>query len=636
MRSAALAKAWAKSLSSIRGRLVLSFILIALVAIGIVGGFSGALLKHFVERRESAYLQSNASTVAQRALELMVPMVRPLSLGDLVRTSAFISDSRIRILDREQRVLADSGPPNGSDHVWLRIVATINVGDTVVRHRVWIPVSSDPAQLAGLRRSLPVLERLGDAQAVVVRRRSGLWGSFIEFHDYEGPLLTAIAREDSVPADDTMRNTHVEPIGDPGNPVGYVEIARSPDLPGEALETIIGPFIIAALAATILAAMLGFVFGRRLTAPIEGLTASAVRMGSGDLAARAPSIGSDEIGELGRQFNAMAGKLESTVRDLRQERDVLRRFVADASHELRTPVTALKTFNELLLTGAQLDTGAEGVGPGGTAAAAAEGGSVMAHDMDTVPRRATDGTERAVSAAETDRRRAPAGGNMPPWRRPVAAAAALAAGFRKGNGRAGRGIDGQTRIEFLHDSRRQIERMEWIVENLLNLSRLEAGVTASRAIRVTLGDFVRGAERRVARAAAAAGVHLAIELAPVDGELELESAGIEIALDNVMQNAIRYGSAGDEVRIHAADERGWAVVEVRDRGPGIAPEDLPHIFNRFYRGKQVGTAETAHGSGLGLAIARAAVLANGGNITAANNHDGPGATITLHLPLRRV
>ena len=73
MRSVALAGAWARSLASIRGRLVLSFILIALVAIGIVGGVSGVLVKHFVERRESAYLESNASTVAQRALSLMVP-----------------------------------------------------------------------------------------------------------------------------------------------------------------------------------------------------------------------------------------------------------------------------------------------------------------------------------------------------------------------------------------------------------------------------------------------------------------------------------------------------------------------------------------------------------------------------------
>ena len=617
MRSATLAGAWARSLSSIRGRLVLSFILIALVAIGIVGGVSGVLVKHFVERRESAYLKSNASTVAQRALSLMVPVVRPLSLGDLARTAAFISDSRIRILDREQRVLADSGSPDGPDRVWVRIVATINVGDAVIRHRVWIPVTSDPAQIARLRRSLPVLERRGDAQALVVRRRSGLWGSFIEFQDYEGPLLAAIAREDTPPADDTMRNIHVEPIGDPGNPAGYVEIARSPDLPGEALETIIAPFIIAALAATILAAILGFVFGRRLTAPIEGLTASAVRMGSGDLAARAPSIDGGEIGELGRQFNAMAGKLESTVRDLRQERDVLRRFVADASHELRTPVTALKTFNELLLDGAQLDAGGAGRTPAADAVSREDGATApVPGATETVPRDAA--------------------GAVRPWRRPAAAAAFVAAGFAKGSRRGGRDIDTQTRIEFLNDSRRQIERMEWIVENLLNLSRLEAGVTASQPLRVTLGDLVRGAERRVARAAAVAGVHLAVELTPTDGALDLDSAGIEIALDNVIHNAIRYGSTGGEVRIRATDERGWAMVQVCDRGPGIAAEDLPHIFNRFYRGKQSGAAGAADGSGLGLAIARAVVLANGGNISAANNDDGPGATVTLHLPLHRV
>ena len=619
MRRATLASAWGRSLATIRGRLVLSFILIALVAIGIVGGVSGVLVKHFVERRESAYLESNASTVAQRALALMIPVVRPLSLGDLARTAAFISDSRIRILDREQRVLADSGPQGGSDSVWLRMVATVNVGDAVVRQRVWIPVPSDPAQVAALRRSLPTLERLGDTQAVMVRRRSGLWGSFVEFQDYDGPLLAAIAQENPVPADDDMRNIHVEPIGNPRNPVGYVEIARSPDLPGEALETIVAPFIIAALAATILAAVLGFVFGRRLTAPIEGLTASAVRMGSGDLAARAPSIGDGEIGELGRQFNAMAGKLESTVRDLRQERDVLRRFVADASHELRTPVTALKTFNELLLDGAQLDAGGQGRTP--PAEAAARGEDIRAS---------------VAGAEERGPRDAAGAGRVAPWRRPVAAAAALAAGIGKGSRRGDRRIDAQTRIEFLNDSRRQIERMEWIVENLLNLSRLEAGVTASQSLRVTLGDLLRGAERRVARAAAAAGVHLAVEFSRSDGALDLDSAGLEIALDNVIQNAICYGSSGGEVRVRASDEHGWAMVQVRDRGPGIAPEDLPHIFNRFYRGKQTGANGEAAGSGLGLAIARAVVLANGGNISAANNDDGPGATVTMHLPLRRV
>ncbi len=585
---------------SIRARLVLSFILIAMVAIGIVGGFSGALLKHFVERRETAYLQSNASTVARQALALMVPLLRPLSLLELAQTSAFMSDSRIRIMDRAHRVLADSGPQDGSDHEWVRVVATFPSGNSMVRQMFWIRVSADPARRASQLRSLPVLQGFADTQIMVVRRRSGLWGSLIEFQEYDGPVSHAASTAASVAADDPMRIVHLEPIGDPDNPIGYVEIARSPDVHSEALETIIGPFIIAALAATVLAALLGFVFGRRLTAPIEGLTASAARMGSGDLAARAPTTGSGEIGELGRQFNAMAGKLESTVRDLRQERDVLRRFVADASHELRTPVTALKTFNELLLRGARQDTDGNGHAPAAPAP--------------------------AVSRAAGEEA-------------PLALAEGGAEGHWKGRARGARGIDGETRLEFLRDSRHQIERMEWIVENLLNLSRLEAGAFSNHAMRVTLGDLVRGAERRFARQAARAGVAISVEMTIADRDLELHLAGMEIAVDNVMQNAIFYGGAGGvgaEIVIGGADDHGWAIIRVRDRGPGIAAQDLPHIFDRFYRGKPMGDSAVSKGSGLGLAIARAVVVANGGTIAAANNGDGPGVTFSLRLPLHRI
>ena len=581
---------------SIRARLVLSFILIAMVAIGIVGGFSGALLKHFVERRETAYLQSNASTVARQARSLMVPVLRPLSLLELAQTSAFMSDSRIRIMDRAHRVLADSGPQDGSDHEWVRVVATFPSGNSMVRQMFWIRVSADPARRASQLRSLPALQGLADTQIMVVRRRSGLWGSLIEFREYDGPVGHPVATTGSTVPDDPMRITHLEPIGDPGSPIGYVEIARSPDAHNEAVETIIGPFIIAALAATVLAALLGLVFGRRLTAPIEGLTASAMRMGKGDLAARAPTTGSGEIGELGRQFNAMAGKLESTVGDLRQERDVLRRFVADASHELRTPVTALKTFNELLLRGERHEATANG------GAAAASGGRAGEHSPAAVP--------------------ALAGGGLD--------------GYRKGRGRGGRGIDVEMRLEFLRDSRHQIERMEWIVENLLNLSRLEAGAFSNHAMRITLGDLVRGAERRFAGQAARAGVAVSVEMTAADGDLELHLAGMEIAVDNVMQNAIYYAGAGGEIVISGADDHGWAIIHIRDRGPGIAPEDLPHIFDRFYRGKPMGDAAVSKGSGLGLAIARAVVVGNGGTISAANNSDGSGTTFSLRLPLHRV
>ena len=562
----------ALTFKSIRWRLVGSFILIVVVAIGIVGAVSVVLFGHFVERRETAYLQSNAAAVARQAWPLLVPVVQPATLGHLVRSSAFMSDSRIRILDPEHRVIADSESADGPDRVWIRLAMGVSRNSSSAQGGTLIAVSADPALNAILGRSANTLH-LGDAYTMMVRRRSGLWGSLLEFPNPEGSAAAAPHPVATSLGGDQMRHIHLEPIGDPGNPVGFVEVARSPDLPAEALETLVRPFAIAGLLAAGLAAILGLGFGRRLTAPIEGLTRSALKMGAGDLGARAPAGGPYEIGELGRQFNAMAEKLESTVHDLRQERDVLRRFIGDASHELRTPVTALKTFNELLLDGA-------------------EGG-----------------------------------------------------------------IDVSTRIEFLNDCRGQIERLEWIVANLLNLSRLEAGVGTVNTVRIALNDLLTAVERRHARAAAAAGVHLAVVSCSAAAELEADPAGIDIALDNVMRNAIRYsndsngsngsngssgssGSSGNsgssgsgDVLISADCTGAEAVLQVRDRGPGIAPEDLPHIFDRFYRGKRLGNSAIG-GSGLGLAIAQAAVLASGGTITVANNTDGPGATFTLRLPLR--
>lgn len=546
-------------LHSVRVRLVVSFTAISLVVVGIVGGGSLILVRHFIELREGDYLRSNADAVARQAFRLMVPVLRPLPLLELAQTAAFMSDSRIRVLDHNQVVLADSGPVNREDTTWVQLVATFRGPGSVFQETMLVPLRSGTRE--SLQQSLEVLGRVAEMQATLVRRSSGLFGSRIEFAD-----ANSVFYQDSTVAtsgDDGMRNRSLRPIGDPQNPIGFIEVARIPSIPGEAVDTLFAPFAIAALAATLLAAILGLVLGRRLTAPVVGLTASAMQMGAGDLGARAPAAGKDEIGELGRQFNAMAGRLETTVDDLRQERDVLRRFIADASHELRTPVTALKTFNELL---------------------------------------------------------------------------------REDVGRSQ--IDDTTRADFLHDSGEQIDRMEWIVENLLNLSRLEAGVADLRGEWTPLVDLLARVVGRYERIAANAGNRLQQDIEFDVAESEVDPAIVEIAVGNIISNAVRYSGGRGEILLTGrllsqppsatapkeASDSAIAVISIRDQGPGIDEDELPHIFDRFYRGRSAGTG----GSGLGLAISRAGIVACGGELTVSNSVElGWGAEFRITLPARQ-
>jgi two-component system sensor histidine kinase MtrB len=149
------------------------------------------------------------------------------------------------------------------------------------------------------------------------------------------------------------------PIQTGGMVVGFVELSRADDLVDEPLGAIRRALGIAAGASALLALAVGLVMSRTLTAPIQNLAQAAALMSSGDLTARAPVVGHDELASLARQFNQMADALHRSFVELAAERDTLRRFVADASHELRTPITALRTFNELLQGPAQEDRNAQ-------------------------------------------------------------------------------------------------------------------------------------------------------------------------------------------------------------------------------------------------------------------------------------
>ena len=338
-----------------------------------------------------------------------------------------------------------------------------------------------------------------------------------------------------------------EPVGPAGSPLGFVELSSPLSFQRETLSTLAGAVVFSGLGALAVAVAFGLLIGRTITVPVRALARVATRMGAGDLAARAPDGRRDEIGELARRFNAMAGSLETSFRDLAAERDSLKRFVADASHELRTPITALSTFTELL--------------------------------------------------------QGPAAG------------------------------DEAARREFLEAGRVQLDKLRWIVENLLDLSRLDAGIAALVLADHDARDLAAAAASTHAGAAERKGMALLVPRPDHPIALVCDRQRMELALSNLVANAVKFTQAGGRVEVIVEEVEpgtaGAATVRftVQDDGPGIEPAELPRIFERFFRGRNAG----AEGAGLGLAIARSVAVAHGGDLRV-ENAPGGGSRFVLDLP----
>jgi two-component system sensor histidine kinase BaeS len=184
------------------------------------------------------------------------------------------------------------------------------------------------------------------------------------------------------------------------------------------------------------------------------------------------------------------------------------------------------------------------------------------------------------------------------------------------------------RISSLHDDTDLLARL---VDDLSTLSLADSGQLSLGCREHNLAGIAERAIAAVAGQAQEKGVSL--ELA-VDGGLPsvtVDGDRIAQVLRNLLSNALRHTSAGGRITLAGRAEAGRAVVEVTDTGAGIPAEDLPHVFDRFYRADPSRNRATG-GSGLGLAIARQLVRAHGGEI-AASSTPGRGSTFSFWLPL---
>jgi signal transduction histidine kinase len=521
-------------LHSIRWRLIFSYVFLTVLTVSVVGFVAMEIERRSAYQRELGEMQASADAIAHQAYRVLSPAVRPFELTQLVRATAFLGNMRVRILDRQHNLVADSGlPGEWNDMVWIAPPE----GSQLIS-----PELSSSGLMVPLERpkpsdSRPPYSNLPPGTSLtVIRKTFGPWGGRISFE-----ALSAAGQGPAVDSAKQRSDVSVTvAVGADENLRGYVELSAGPNYGAETLATTQQAFLFAGAGTTLLAILIGLLMGNRLAMPLRHLSSTASQMGEGNLAVRSSIRSKDEIGELAGRLNQMAESLQTSFKQLEAERDALRRFIQDASHELRTPITALKNFNDLLL--------------------------------------------------------------------------GAAAG------------DAEVQNEFLTESQVQIDRLQWITQNLLNLSRIDAGLVQLEREKYDAGDLMLSAAAPFRPLAADKGIQLAVNLPDPPFNVNCDSARMVLALSNLVDNAIKYSSSGGQVEVGANMSGEKVHFWVQDHGPGITQEDLPHIFERFYRGRNA----AGPGSGLGLSIVSSLIQAHGGRVWA-ESEAGQGAKFIVEL-----
>ena len=183
--------------------------------------------------------------------------------------------------------------------------------------------------------------------------------------------------------------------------------------------------------------------------------------------------------------------------------------------------------------------------------------------------------------------------------------------------------------ETVEACQRAAQRMRRLIESLLALARLDAGQETMKRLNFDFAQTVSECVESLQPLADERTVKIHCELSTT--ECVGDSERLTQVVTNLLTNAIQYNQPGGEVHVKLAAADGVATLTVSDNGPGISAEDLPRVFERFYRADK---SRSTGGNGLGLSISKAIVEAHGGTIEAASEA-GAGATFTVRLPTAR-
>ena len=193
--------------------------------------------------------------------------------------------------------------------------------------------------------------------------------------------------------------------------------------------------------------------------------------------------------------------------------------------------------------------------------------------------------------------------------------------------------DEATRREFRERSLEQIGRLEWLSTNLLDLSRIDAGIFPLDMQEGDLRDPIQAVVQATSDVAVTRGLALDSRVPAHPVTLRFDRERVIQLLSNLVGNAVKFTPRGGAVSVELSETDEEVRIEVRDTGPGIPEDELPRIFDRFYRGTNTGDAR-ASGSGLGLAIVRSIVEMHGGEI-GVSSVIGSGTVFEITLPRER-
>lgn len=411
--------------------------------------------------------------------------------------------------------------------------------------------------------------------------------------------------------------------------------------------------VLVSLVATIAAS---WYFAGRLAKPLEDLMKQAMRMAVGDFSARLPDYDIREVNNVGRAFNRMANRLEEVID--RQEQTSLRLELVMSGlidgvvmTDQQGLVLRMNPAAETMLNIAEKDA----VGRPFVQAA-------RDYEISRVLNRAFDGKDKAsatvehgvdhqvvqvlarvvegahqrlglvvlrditeVRRLETVRREFVANVSHE-LRTPLTSIRALVETLE-----AGAVDEPDVAMEFLGRIIGEIDRLNALVEDLLDFARLEAGRTPLRLEYVDVGDVVAHGATRLQQQIERAGLTIEIELSDDLPEMALDVGRIEQVLINLIHNAIKFTPAGGTLYLRAWRERNTVYVALRDTGIGIPEEERNRLFERFYKSDK---ARRSEGTGLGLAIAQNIVRLHGGMISV-KSEQGKGSEFTFTLPMKR-